>query len=95
MKVFERLIAWRTAANLSRREAARRAGIAQPTWSDLEGGKARRVSVDTALAIEKITGGAIRVTEWGGVSGLADESGSLPAVTDANAILKPSDTGTG
>ncbi len=76
MTVSERLVAWRSSVGISQREAARRAGVAQPTWSDLEGGRAKRVSVDTALAVEKITEGAIRVTEWGGAVGSADESGS-------------------
>lgn len=85
MTVSERLIAWRVSTGLSQREVARRAGVAQPTWSDLEAGRARRVSVDTAMAVERITEGAIRVTEW---SSSVDESGEHTAVA-------PTKTGTG
>lgn len=81
MRASERLVAWRKVAGLSQREAAARAGVAQPTFSDLEHGRARRVSVDTALAIERLTAGLIRVAEWEshGVSD-ADSSAEHPAV---------------
>lgn len=79
MTVSERLVAWRTSTGLSQREAARRAGVAQPTWSDLEAGRAKRVSVDTAMAVERVTDGAIRVTEWEKAAADAEKSGSHAA----------------
>jgi transcriptional regulator with XRE-family HTH domain len=77
MTASERLAAWRKREGISQSEAARRAGICQPTWSELEGGRAKRVSVPTAAAVERLTGGAVRIGDWIGDR----ESGEHPAAT--------------
>lgn len=80
-------MAWRKSANLSQREAARRAGVCQPTFSELESGRAKRVSVDTAMAIEELTSGAIAVVDW---AGLGDEPAATPPPPASSATVEPS-----
>lgn len=62
----ERLRAWREAQTpeLKLTAAARELGVSHPFWSDIEAGK-RSPGIETAIAIENLTAGAIPVELWG------------------------------
>jgi transcriptional regulator with XRE-family HTH domain len=65
MHVKHRLVEWRRKEGLSQREAARRARISQAAWQSYEDDTSTACpGVNAALAIEEITGGAVRVAEW-------------------------------
>lgn len=53
---------WRHANGLTQREAARRAGLSQPAWQAYESGGLPKTPA--ALSIERLTDGAVSVTDW-------------------------------
>lgn len=69
LEVGQRLKGWRTAKNISQREAGELVGVEQATWSDWESGKkslsvpsAIRVSAATDIPLADLTGLAIGAT---------------------------------
>lgn len=60
----ERIKAWRTGAQLTQAQAARRAGVGQATWSDVERGDSTP-HLAFAVALEALTKGAVHIEEFG------------------------------
>ena len=70
----ERLLAWRKRNQLTQAEAAKRFGLAQSAWSELETGK-RAPNRDDAVLIELETG--IPLEAWSGDQRVADAMNEL------------------
>lgn len=68
-----KLSTWRERVGLTQTTAGDRVGLSQFTISELERGAIRRVSVETARAIEVLTEGEVSWLDW------VDESSSSPA----------------
>lgn len=58
----EKLVRWRHEKGLSQRAAAALAGLSQPAWQAYECGGLPKTPA--ATSIERITSGAVRVTDW-------------------------------
>lgn len=63
MHVSKRLLHWRLSRGISQRDAAKLADVTQSAWQRYEDGKSRPKQ-RAADAIERLTVGAIRSTEW-------------------------------
>ncbi len=64
MTPCELMAAWRESKGLTKEKAAEAAGIDQAMWSRIENG-INRPSIETAIAIFKVTRGRFRVrVEW-------------------------------
>lgn len=62
----EALSAWRKSAGKSQTECAETLGVRQATWSEWEAGH-RSPRIKHALAIAKMSGGAVPIEVWSGV----------------------------
>lgn len=58
-----RLYEWRWAQQLTQAEAAERLGTVQGVWSPWERGS-KIPGLDNALALEELTGGEVRASDW-------------------------------
>ena len=63
----ERLKKWRVDEGLMQSECAQRVGCGQSTWSGFESGKFP-TSLQVAAEIEKMTGGAVPMQAWVGLT---------------------------
>jgi transcriptional regulator with XRE-family HTH domain len=59
----KRLHKWRVAHGLTQHQAAKRAGLHQSAWSQIEQGD-RMPSIEQGLRLQLVTGGEIVVTDW-------------------------------
>jgi transcriptional regulator with XRE-family HTH domain len=69
MRTRDRLRAWRKASGLSQEDAAKKAGVAQASWSNYESGL-QTPGLEAAVRIQAVTLGwegeePIRVEDWG------------------------------
>jgi DNA-binding XRE family transcriptional regulator len=66
MDAPQKLKVWRTAAerDLTFKAAGDLVGVAHSTWSEWEGGS-RRPGLALAIELERVTGGAVRLEDWG------------------------------
>lgn len=62
MTPAEKLVKWRHEHALSQKQAAEMAGLSQPAWQAYENGGLPKTPA--AVAIEKITKGAVKVFDW-------------------------------
>ena len=63
MHVSKRLLHWRLGRGISQRDAAKLADVTQSAWQRYEDGKSRPKQ-RSADAIERLTEGSIRASEW-------------------------------
>lgn len=61
--VGERLLSWRKAAGLTQLAAGKKVGVSQPVWHEWERGT-RRPGRERAAALEALTSGLIKASEW-------------------------------
>lgn len=87
-----RLKEWRAAKGLSQAEMAKRLGVSQPLIAEWEKGP-RRPGLETAVAMETTTDGAVVVEAWGYDRSLVTSMASLVDRRRADGDdLAPSDT---
>lgn len=59
-----RLKEWRDAAGLTQAAAAKRSGVRQATWCEVETGR-RTPHLAFAIRLESLTDGEVRIEHWG------------------------------
>lgn len=85
----DELLLWRRDRGLTQGEAAREAGLDQSAWSLLERGR-RVPSIYQATALERVTGGVVKVADW-----LSKEQRRALARIDPPKVARPFQRRTG